>query len=1850
VDRYICIHGHFYQPPRENPWLEALEVQDSAYPYHDWNERVTAECYEQNMVARILDKEGRITQIVNNYTRISFDFGPTLLAWLEYHRPNMYQSILDADQISQELFSGHGSAMAHVYNHIIMPLANRRDKVTQVVWGIRDFEYRFGRAPEGMWLAETAVDLETLDILAEHGIRFTVLSPYQANRIRLVDGGGDWEQVDGGRIDPTMAYVQRLPSGRSINLFFYDGPIARAVAFESLLDSGERFTNRLLDGFDQDRDHPQIVNIATDGETYGHHHQDGEMALAYALHVIESREDVRLTNYGEFLEQYPPLHEVEILENTAWSCAHGVGRWHRHCGCNSGKYPAWNQEWRGPLRTAFDWLRDNLATRFEETGKKLLYDPWAARDDYINVILDRSAENVAAFLARNATHTLNDSERMQCLRLMEMQRQLLLMYTSCGWFFDELSGVETVQVMQYTGRAVQLAREVFGHDEDLEPDFLAMLEQARSNLAEHRNGRYIYEKWVRPSEVDIIRVIAHYAVSSLFERYPPETDIYCYRVESQEQHRFDPGMSHIMIGRARAHSTITHNAQTFSFGVIHFGDQNVNAGVRDFDDEDAYTALVAGVTAATERGDIAEVVRLLDGYFQGLNYSVQTLFRDAQRTFLDLMLESTLQDDESTYRQLYERRVPLMHLLTSLNAPLPKALHAAAEFVVNSDLRRAIVETFPDYDQVQSILERARMWDIELDTAGFAYTLQQTIERLVSQVQEHPDDPEFITRMQTLVDMAQSMPFVVDFWKIQNLYYRMANTNYVEMQERADDGDEDARNWANQFITLGDKLGIRMTEMQDFSKTPTVASITNEILTQSRIPRVTYRFQFNPSFTFDHASELVPYLHDLGVSECYMSPIFKPRSGSTHGYDVCDHSEFNPALGGEEAFNRLSAALQEHGMSMVLDIVPNHMGIGDEANVWWMDVLENGPGSDYAHYFDIEWKPVKPELENKVLIPTLGDQYGRILENGDLQLTYNEGTFSIHYYEHKFPVAPDTYSLILSHQLEALEESLEPEDENLLEYQSIITAISYLPPRTDSDAERRVERNREKEVIKRRIDSLYQRSPEVQQAIDVAVQAFNGTVGDSHSFDLLDELIDAQSYRLAFWRVAAEEINYRRFFDINELAAIRTEFPDVFRDIHQLVFRLTTENKVAGLRIDHIDGLFDPVAYLQDLQESYVFHKVKERLSQARGAMLEDETLKKRVSGRVANWIALHHHEDQPDKPHWPLYVIAEKILGEDESLPQNWAVHGTTGYEFLATSNNLFVNSQHGEAFDSIYQWFTGRTKPFHELVNENKKMIMLVSLDSEIYALSHQLERISERNRWYRDFTLNSLTFAIREVIASLSVYRTYTTTDRVVLPRDQQFIEAAVTDAKRRNPRTYESVFDFVRETLLLSKVDDFRPEDRDVLIRWVMKFQQITGPVMAKGVEDTTFYVYNRLVSLNEVGGHPDKFGGTIAAFHRRNLNNQRFWQHTLLSTSTHDTKRSGDVRARINVLSEIPQQWQEALEHWSKLNAVKKTIEEGGNGRSMASPGRNDEYLLYQSLIGAWPFDLMEDEEQTNHPEKWANFRDRVAGYMQKATKEAKVHTSWVQPNQAYDTAVQDFVYNVLCDSPDDAFLKDIRAFVKFVAYYGQFNALAQVLLKFTAPGIPDIYQGTELWDLSLVDPDNRRPVDYDLRRRLLAELKERIAQAGDDLSPVAEELLHNSYDGRIKLYLTSRLLECRRMHEHLFAYGSYVPLDAGGPQRDHVCAFARMYEDDVAVVVAPRLVVQLTGGSQHVPMGRKVWEDTWLTLPDGVVGQRYRHLLTGEVLEVQALKGSGNGVGLYVGDILQSFPVALLEYQKQEDA
>ncbi|MBI4682602.1 MAG: DUF3536 domain-containing protein [Nitrospirae bacterium] len=732
MDRYICIHGHFYQPPRENPWLEEIEFQDGAYPYHDWNEKITAECYAPNAASRILDTEGKIIDIVNIYSKISFDFGPTLLSWLERQKPNVYQAILEADKLSMKRFSGHGSAMAHAYNHMILPLANRRDKYTQIIWGIKDFQKRFQRYPEGLWLPEAAVDRETLEVLVSEGIKFTVLSPRQAKSIRKTGEIKNWQDVSHERIDPSRAYKCILPSGRSIDLFFYDGPTSQDVSFGGLLNNGEILAKRLLSNFNDERNRPQLVHIATDGETFGHHHHFGDMALSYALHYIDSRKLAKITNYGEYLEKHPPAHVVDIYENSSWSCVHGIERWRNNCGCCSGMHRGWTQTWRKPLREALDWLRDQLILVYQEEASILLKNPWEARNDYIEIIFDRSHENIKNFLKIHAIGELSREDQIKVLKLFEIQRNAMLMFTSCGWFFDEVSGIETIQIIQYASKALQYAEELKG--KFLEPTFLKYLEKAPSNI--FKNAAEPYDRYVKSAKTDLLRVGAHYSISSLFEEYPEDINIYCYNAKSEIYNRSVAGKLTLAIGKSRVLSNITWDEKIIAFAVVHLGDHNINAGIKDFRGEKDFSALENEIKESFEKGDVPEVVRLLDKHFNGNIYSLWHLFKDEQRKILNEILRLTYEGVESSYRQIYENNYTIMNYYHSLQNRLPRPLLSAAEYTLNTDLKR-ILDKEADVEKLRRLIEEIKRWSINVDstTVGFIASswVHSVMKKLIAQ-------------------------------------------------------------------------------------------------------------------------------------------------------------------------------------------------------------------------------------------------------------------------------------------------------------------------------------------------------------------------------------------------------------------------------------------------------------------------------------------------------------------------------------------------------------------------------------------------------------------------------------------------------------------------------------------------------------------------------------------------------------------------------------------------------------------------------------------------------------------------------------------------------------------------------------------------------------------------------------------------------------------------------------------------------------------------------------------------------------------------------------------------------------
>jgi (1->4)-alpha-D-glucan 1-alpha-D-glucosylmutase len=976
----------------------------------------------------------------------------------------------------------------------------------------------------------------------------------------------------------------------------------------------------------------------------------------------------------------------------------------------------------------------------------------------------------------------------------------------------------------------------------------------------------------------------------------------------------------------------------------------------------------------------------------------------------------------------------------------------------------------------------------------------------------------------------------------------------------------------------------------------------------SRVPLSTYRLQFNRGFRLRDALSVIPYLHELGITDIYSSPYFKARGGSLHGYDIIDHQAINPEIGDEEDFSAFSAELNNRGMGLIMDIVPNHMSIASTRNVWWQDVLENGPSSPYAHFFDIDWRPVGGVREGKVLLPILGGQYGEVLERQELTLTFEAGAFFVNYYEHRLPLDPCTYVSILDHAREALENTLGADSPHFKEYLSVITALGHLPGPFEEDTGKRTERLREKEVIKKRIAALHERCREFHRVMSAAVKNFNGTPDRPESLDLLDGLLAEQVYRLSFWQVATEEINYRRFFDINDLAAIRTEDPGVFRETHRMVLRHIAQGKITGLRVDHPDGLHSPHEYFQRLQEECFI-----RLMFAQLGVEEDEERAEAV--RVLYRSARKEHPLLAR----PFYIIGEKILMESERIPEDWPIQGTTGYGFMNLVNGLFVQGENRKTLTGIYTRFSENRLPYPELVYKKKRLIMKSSMAGEINVLGHELDRISESDRHFRDFTLNSLVDALIEIIAFFPVYRTYTD-PAGVRDRDRRYIESAISRAGRHSRDIAEPVFEFIRNVLTLDWPEKADTQARAQWLAFTMKFQQLTGPVMAKGLEDTVFYDYNRLVSLNEVGGNPDRFGVSTAAFHGQNIEGARNWPHALVATSTHDAKRSEDVRARINVLSEIPLIWRERLTGWGRMNnRFKKRID------GHRAPSRNDEYLLYQTLLGSWPLPGTLDAEA-------GNYTERIKQYMRKVAREAKKNTSWVNPNSEYEEALDGFIEGVL-GSP--RFMEDFLPFQGWISFFGMLNSLAQTLLKITSPGVPDFYQGTEFWSLTLVDPDNRRQVHYAAVRDALEELQEREKETG--ALAVAGEVLEDMKSGRIKLYMTHKALRHRRANPHLYLDGDYSPLYAEGLQAERAVAFERKHEGSSVITLVPRFLTGMVREGEQ-PLG-EVWQDTHLVLGPEHEGALYRDVFTGLEQRPRSREGSTT---LPLDTVFSAFPVALL--------
>jgi (1->4)-alpha-D-glucan 1-alpha-D-glucosylmutase len=968
------------------------------------------------------------------------------------------------------------------------------------------------------------------------------------------------------------------------------------------------------------------------------------------------------------------------------------------------------------------------------------------------------------------------------------------------------------------------------------------------------------------------------------------------------------------------------------------------------------------------------------------------------------------------------------------------------------------------------------------------------------------------------------------------------------------------------------------------------------------IPRATYRLQFNKEFSFAQATALVPYLAALGVSHVYASPYLKARPGSGHGYDIVDHNALNPEIGTPEDYERFVATLHTHGMGQILDVVPNHMGVMGADNAWWLDVLENGPAAAHGDFFDIDWAPLNPGLQGKVLLPLLGDHYGVVLDRGELQLRFDaeRGEFSLFYWQHRLPIDPATYPRIAGLRGERLVAVLGAEDERLTEFQSLLTAFARLPGRLASEPAAVAERQRDKEVHKRHLAALCAACPDIAHHVQENLAELNGRPGDPASFDALHALIQAQGYRLAFWRVASDEINYRRFFDINDLAALRMEDSAVFEATHRFVLNLVAQGKVDGLRIDHPDGLYDPGRYFSQLQE--------------------------RVAGRP---LSADTPLSSPLPP--PLYLVIEKILAEHEHLPADWPIHGATGYRFANLANALLVDPAAARRMTRIYDDFVGARVNFDELVYRAKKLIMDTALASELNVLANRLARIAAHDRDTCDYTLNALKDALAEVVAGFPVYRSYVgpAGPTSVSDDDRRHIEWAVAVARKRSPAADLSIFDFLRAVLTLDRAQGRDEAYREAVLAFAMKFQQFSSPVMAKGLEDTAFYRYHRLASLNDVGGEPRRFGVSVAAYHAATRDRARRWPHNLLATSTHDSKRAEDVRCRIDVLSEMPATWKLMLRRWSRINRTKKRDVDG-----VPAPSANDEYLLYQTLLGTWP---LEDSDPMSEA-RVAAYRDRIVAYLTKAVREAKEHSSWVNPNLAYETALADFIDALLGAGGKNAFLADFIPVARRIARHGIYNSLALTLLKLTAPGVPDIYQGCELWQYHLVDPDNRRPVDYLLRQSLLAEVEALAARPPVERLVTLSDWLAQPADGRLKLHLIRRALALRAVWPEVFRDGDYLPLAVRGEHAAHVCAFARRLGGCAVVAVVPRLTAKLLGAREMPPTGPtgpEIWGDTQVEVPRDLAGRPWTEVLTGRT-------GDTLGAALAPARLFATLPVALL--------
>jgi len=925
-----------------------------------------------------------------------------------------------------------------------------------------------------------------------------------------------------------------------------------------------------------------------------------------------------------------------------------------------------------------------------------------------------------------------------------------------------------------------------------------------------------------------------------------------------------------------------------------------------------------------------------------------------------------------------------------------------------------------------------------------------------------------------------------------------------------------------------------------------------------RIPIATYRIQFGPRFTFGDCRTIVDYLKRLGMTDIYASPVFKARKGSLHGYDVVDPSAINPELGGEEGWRELLGLLAERNMGWIQDIVPNHMAY-DYANDMLMDVMEWGKKSPFLEFFDISWDHVYENLNGKLLAPFLGNYYGKCLERGDIRLEYHEGEITVNYYDLKFPLRMESYAAVLGERSETRSPRPSTPD-NLARCLDSLQRLVRSRDRTDP--ERTLQ---ERARMKKQMRDLFSGDLSVCKHLQKRLDTFNGNTENPASFDLLDRLLSQQHFRLSFWKVATEEVNYRRFFNVNELICLRTEQKEVFDYIHSLLFRMTEEDGFSGLRIDHIDGLYDPAAYLKRLR-----------------------------------------------KKTGDLFIVAEKILAFDEDLP-DWPVQGTTGYEALNRINGIFCKRENRKKFDRIYSRFTAQKTSLPEMVRDKKRMIIGKHMAGDVDNLAHAVKKIAGHYRSGRDFTLYGLRRAIVEILAQFPVYRTYRNS-QMFSAQDKRIINRAVDDAGKKIPE-FHFELQFIRHLLFQSPDDDLSEEDKAGWMDFGLRFQQFTGPLMAKGFEDTALYVYNRFLSLNEVGGDPGRFGLELEDFHQFSKQRSLQWPHAMTATATHDTKRGEDVRARLNVLSEIPDEWAMAVGSWRRMNRGKKKRV----GRTLV-PDRNDEYFLYQSMVGAFPFDRTEI----------SSFKERMKTYAVKAVREAKIHTEWIKPDTAYEQALQEFVDVILTPSRKNVFLEEFLGFQQKIAYSGVYNSLSQTLLKLTVPGVPDFYQGTELWDLNLVDPDNRRPVDFAKRSSLLDDLIERSRR---DILDLIKELLLTPQNGRIKLFLIYRALRLRQRRTEVFKKGAYIPLETAGKWKNNILSFVRDFEGDRSLSIVPRFLTSLIE-EQEAPLGKKIWGDTSIRLPDEY-SDNWTDAITGHTLH-------GCRTVLPLSEVFLHFPVALL--------